>query len=206
MTLGQYVNDRPYAASSFLSTAIGKAFGTAMTGRSKERPERAATPVPIVARISALPCRGGEVILRRLFEPLGYDIAAVVLPLDLTIPAWGDSQYFDVTLSGTVTVRELLEHLYVLIPVLDNAKHYWVGDDEIERLIRRGGAWLAAHPDREMISARALRHDRRLTRQALLRLTSLDNGGAEVDVDRADERADEAEQAVERNRPPPRSR
>ena len=73
VTLGQYVNDRPYSASSFLSTAIGKAFGTAMTGRSKERPERAATPVPVVARISALPCRGGEVILRRLFEPLGYD-------------------------------------------------------------------------------------------------------------------------------------
>ena len=96
-----------------------------------------------------------------------------------------------------MTVRELLEHLYVLIPVLDNAKHHWVREEEIERLIRRGGAWLAEHPDREMISSRALRHNRRLTREALTRLASLDSGGAEIDVDRADERADEAEQATE---------
>jgi 3' terminal RNA ribose 2'-O-methyltransferase Hen1 len=197
VTLGQYVNDRPYAASSFLSTAIGKCFGTAMGGRSKERPELAALKLPLVATIAALPCRGGESILRRLFEPLGYVVTAKPLPLDATIPSWGMSQYFDVVLSGTVTVRELLEHLYVLTPVLDNAKHYWVVEEEIERLIRRGGTWLAAHPDREMISARALRYDRRLTREALTRLTSLDSGGAEIDVDRTDERADQAEEAAE---------
>lgn len=197
VTLGQYVNDRPYAASSFLSTAIGKCLGTAMAGRSKERPELATSKLPLTASIAALPCRGGEPVLRRLFEPLGYTVAAIPLPLDPMVPSWGMSQYFDVTLEAIATVRELLEHLYVLIPVLDNAKHYWVGEEEIERLIRRGGTWLASHPDREMISARALRYDRRLTREALTRLASLDSGGAETDLDRADERADEAEQAVE---------
>src|SRR5918997_46018 len=44
-TLTEYVNDRPYAASSFLSVAISRVFGTAMHGRSKERPELALTPL-----------------------------------------------------------------------------------------------------------------------------------------------------------------
>jgi 3' terminal RNA ribose 2'-O-methyltransferase Hen1 len=197
VTLGQYVNDRPYAASSFLSTALAKVFGTAMTGRSKERPELAATAIPLEVHVAALPCRGGEAILRRLFEPLGYVVSAQPIPLDPTVTSWGMSQYFNVTLSGTHVVRDLLEHLYVLIPVLDNSKHYWVGDDEIERLLRRGGAWLASHPDKELISTRALRYDRRMTREALTRLTTLDSGGAEVDVDSVDTRADEAEQVVE---------
>jgi 3' terminal RNA ribose 2'-O-methyltransferase Hen1 len=197
VTLGQYVNDRPYAASSFLATAIGKVFGTAMTGRSKDRPELAAAPIPLEIRIPAMPCRGGETILRRIFEPLGYNVQTTPLPLDSTMPDWGMSRYFDVTLSGTLPLREALEHLQVLIPVLDDAKHYWVGQEEIERLIRRGGTWLAAHPDREMISVRALRYDRRLTREALARLASLDIGGADLDVDERDEKADEEEQIVE---------
>jgi 3' terminal RNA ribose 2'-O-methyltransferase Hen1 len=197
VTLGQYVNDRSYAASSFLSTAIGKVFGTAMSGRSKERPELAETPMPFTVFIAAMRCRGGDTIVRRIFEPLGYSVSATVLPLDPTIPTWGDSRYFDVTLTATLTIREVLEHLHVLIPVLDDAKHYWVGQDEIERLIRRGGDWLSVHPERELITSRALRHDKRLTREALARLASLDTGGADVDVDRADERADEAEQAME---------
>jgi 3' terminal RNA ribose 2'-O-methyltransferase Hen1 len=170
VTLGQYVNDRPYAASSFLSTAISKCFGTAMSGRSKERPELASMSIPLVVTIAALPCRGGESILRRLFEPLGYLVTATQLPLDPTVPGWGLSDCFDVVLEATMTVQELLEQLYVLIPVLDNSKHYWVGEEEIERLVRRGGGWLAGHPDRELISSRALRHNRRLTREALTRL------------------------------------
>jgi hypothetical protein len=64
-SLAQYVNDRPYAASSFLSVAIGKMFGTAMAGRSKERPELAETPIPLEARMPAVPCRGGETVLWR---------------------------------------------------------------------------------------------------------------------------------------------
>ncbi len=196
-SLGQYVNDRPYAASSFLSTAIGKVFGTAMTGRCQDRPELATTPIPLEIRIPALPCRGGEIVLRRIFEPLGYVVSATAILLDETVPSWGMSRYFDVTFRSTVTVRDMLEHFHVLIPVLDDAKHYWVGDEEIERLIRRGGAWLAAHPERELISTRALKHDRRLTREALLRLASLDSGGAELDVDANDERANEEEQVVE---------
>ena len=74
--LEQYVNDRPYAASSFLSVALADVFGSALSGKSKERPELADTPLPLCVKFSALPCRGGEEFLRKLFEPLGYTVSA----------------------------------------------------------------------------------------------------------------------------------
>src|SRR5437867_4380006 len=91
--LEQYVNDRPYAASSFLSVAIAEVFGSALSGKSKERPELVDVPLPLVVTLSALPCRGGEDYLRKLFEPLGYTVAARRLPLDENFPEWGDSVY-----------------------------------------------------------------------------------------------------------------
>jgi 3' terminal RNA ribose 2'-O-methyltransferase Hen1 len=193
-SLAQYVNDRPYAASSFLSVAINKLFGTALSGRSKERPDLAETPIPVEAHLPVVPCRGGDVILRRLFEPLGYDVDAAAIPLDPTFPTWGDSRYFDVTLRGTVRVRDLLEHLFVLLPVLDDDKHYWVGPEEVDKLLRRGGEWLAGHPDRELIANRYLRHDRRLTSDALERLLADEPD----DVDETAAARDDEEAAVEK--------
>lgn len=88
--LEQYVNDRPYAASSFLSVALAEVFGGALSGKCKERPELAEMPLPTCVTFSALPCRGGEEFLRSLFEPLGYTVAARRLPLDPTFPDWGE--------------------------------------------------------------------------------------------------------------------
>jgi 3' terminal RNA ribose 2'-O-methyltransferase Hen1 len=193
-SLARYVNDRPYAASSYLSVALAKLFGTALSGRSKERPELAATPIPLEVGLPVLPCRGGMPLLRRLFEPLGYLVAARPIGLDPHFPEWGDSRYLAVTLTGTLTVREALEHLFVLLPVLDDDKHYWVGSDEVDKLLRRGAHWLAAHPDRELITRRYLRHDRQLTRDALARLVA----DEACDPDRADAENDAAEEAAER--------
>jgi 3' terminal RNA ribose 2'-O-methyltransferase Hen1 len=195
-SLAQYVNDRPYAASSFLSVAIAKAFGTAMAGRCDARPELAATPLPLTARLPVVPCRGGASLLRSLFEPLGYAVAAEPVPLDVAFPAWGDSRYHDVTLTGEVRVSDLLEHLFVLLPVLDDAKHYWVGGDEVDKLLRRGGDWLASHPERDLITNRYLRHDRRLTRELLDRLLAADD--VVDDPDEARATGDDEEAAVER--------
>ena len=146
-TLEQYVNDRPYVASSFLSVAIADVFSSAMAGKSKERQELAETPLPLQANIAVLPCRGGDVFLRRLFEPLGYKVSAERFPLDEKFPDWGESSYFKVALDALIPLRQLLSHLYVLLPVLDNDKHYWVGDDEVAKLLRHGEGWLAAHPE-----------------------------------------------------------
>jgi len=169
-SLEQYVNDRPYAASSFLSVAIARTFGTAMTGKSKERQELADTPLPLEARIAVVPCRGGETILRSLFEPLGYEVTAKRHTLDAKFPEWGESAYFTAALRGTIRLRDLLTHLYVLIPVLDDDKHYWVDDAEVEKLLRHGEGWLREHPERELITNRYLKHQKRLTREALTRL------------------------------------
>jgi 3' terminal RNA ribose 2'-O-methyltransferase Hen1 len=188
--LEQYVNDRPYVASSFLSVAISQVFGSALAGRSKERPELADTPLPLQARLSALPCRGGEEVLRRLFEPLSYLVTAQRHTLDAQFPAWGDSLYFTVELRGTLRLRELLTHLYVLVPVLDADKHYWIGDDEVEKLLRHGDVWLSAHPEREMIVRRYLKNRPHLTRQALERLLEEDNRDAdETEASHAQEEA-----------------
>jgi 3' terminal RNA ribose 2'-O-methyltransferase Hen1 len=172
--LEPYVNDRPYVASSFLSVAIAQVLGTALAGRSKDRPDLVATPLPLTVTLATVPCQGGESILRRLFEPLGYTVTAGPHPLDETYPEWGASPYFTVTLETVARLQDVLAHLYVLIPVLDNEKHYWVGDDEVEKLLRHGARWLAAHPARELIATRYLKHQRPLARAALARLVEED--------------------------------
>jgi 3' terminal RNA ribose 2'-O-methyltransferase Hen1 len=193
-SLSQYVNDRPFVASSFMSVALAKVFSTAMSGRSKERPDLVELELPLDVNVPVVPCRGGEAILRRLFEPLGYEVEASTIALDSEFQQWGDSRYLSVRLSGTQRVKDLLEHLFVLLPVLDDDKHYWVGADEVEKLLRRGGEWLAVHPERELIANRYLRHDRHLTREAMSRLLEDDP----IDPDEASAERDAEEDAVER--------
>ena len=172
--LAQYVSDRPYVASSFLSVAIARVFSSALSGKCKDRPQLAETAIPLKAELSILPCRGGENLLKQLFEPLGYIITAKQHDLNAQFPDWGQSRYFSVTLENTCRLSELLTHLYVLIPVLDDEKHYWVGDAEIEKLLKHGNNWLAAHPKQESIVSRYLKHQRRLTRDALAQLREED--------------------------------
>ena len=192
--LERYVNDRPYVASSFLSVAIAQVFGSALAGRSKGRPELVDTKLPLEVSISVLPCRGGEQFLRKLFEPLGYAVDAERYPLDERFPEWGDSPYYTVSLSGTVRLQELLTHIYVLVPVLDNEKHYWVGDDEVEKLLRHGEGWLAQHPEKQAVATRYLKYRRSLAREALARLIQEETN----DPDMAEETRDNEEKAIER--------
>jgi 3' terminal RNA ribose 2'-O-methyltransferase Hen1 len=185
--LNQYVNDRPYVASSFLSVAINDVFGSAMAGRSKEKPELAETSIPLVAKLAVVPSKGGEQFLRRLFEPLGYLLTATQHPLDERAPSGPSSRYITVELSATKRVSELLAHLYVLIPVLDDQKHYWVGDDEVEKLLRHGEGWLASHPERDTIARRYLRHQRSLVDDAIERLAAEDDSVVADEQDAAKE-------------------
>jgi 3' terminal RNA ribose 2'-O-methyltransferase Hen1 len=170
-TLGQYVNDRPYVASSFMSVALSKAFSSAMNGKCAERPELVNEKLPLQVKIAVLSApKGGELLIRKLFEPLGYEVKLQRHILDDKFPDWGESKYFTVELSNSITVRELLSHLYVLIPALDNDKHYYVSRDEIEKLLERGKGWLETHPEKEQITRRYLINLRSFTRQALERL------------------------------------
>src|SRR5882762_835693 len=190
--LAQYVNDRPYAASSFMSVAIAQVFGSALQGRCKDRPELATTAIPLSARIDVLPVRGGERFLRGVFEPLGYEVEIVRSQLDERFPEWGESPYFSVTVRKTTTLAELLTHLYVLIPVFDNRKHYWVGDDEMEKLLAKGEGWLANHPEKEEIARRYLKFQPSLFRMALARLVQEEEPAeAEEEDDQRREKAEE---------------
>jgi 3' terminal RNA ribose 2'-O-methyltransferase Hen1 len=177
-----------------LSVAIAEVFGSALSGKSKERPELAEKPLPLRAIFSAMPCRGGEIFLRSLFEPLGYQITAKRLPLDEKFTDWGESSYFHVELEATLPLQQLLSHLYVLVPVLDNDKHYWVSDDEVEKLMRHGEGWLATHPERDAITRRYLKHQRGLVDDALAQLADEN----EPDPDAVTEKQAQEEEVIER--------
>jgi 3' terminal RNA ribose 2'-O-methyltransferase Hen1 len=177
--LEPYVNDRPYVASSFLSVAIAQVFGSALAGKSKDRAALVETPLPLAARLAVVSCRGGEELLRRLFKPLGYQVTAQRHLLDDKFADWGESRYYTVDLSANVRLRDLLAHLYVLMPVLDDEKHYYVGDDEVAKLLLRGEGWLATHPERGLIAERYLKHRHSLARAALAQLAEEDEPESE---------------------------
>ncbi|MBN8741817.1 MAG: 3' terminal RNA ribose 2'-O-methyltransferase Hen1 [Lysobacterales bacterium 69-70] len=192
--LAQYVNDRPYAASSFLAVAIARVYRSALAGASADRDALAQTPIPLEAEVPVLRARGGEDAIRRCFEPLGYAVQLEPLALDARFPEWGASPYWRLRISGCVRLRELLSHLYVLLPAIDGDKHYFVGDDEVDKLVAKAGDWLAAHPQRDWIANRYLKRRRSLVRSALARLL----GAEEDEVDRAEQAREAAEEAIER--------
>jgi len=166
----QYVNDRPYVAGSMTAVALKRCFSTAMAGRAKERPERVDEQWPFEVRVEAIACAGGADAVRRAFEPLGYEVAIEAHALDGEFPEWGPSRILTLTISGHQTLRDLLNHLYVLLPALDRHKHYWIGEDEVAKLVRDAGDWLAGHPAREAIIQGYLGGIRSLTREAVARL------------------------------------
>ncbi|PZE37726.1 3' terminal RNA ribose 2'-O-methyltransferase Hen1 [Curtobacterium sp. MCPF17_031] len=191
--LSRYVNDRPYASTSMLALAIGQVFRSAMGGRSTSRPERAAAPIDLELALTSVPSEvdeHGVGLASRLFAPLGWDVDETRRPLDDTRPEWGDAATVGLRLRGRVRLSDALRQLTVLLPVLDDAKHYWVGDDEVGMLLRRGEGWLAEHPLRELITSRSLAHQRSLVDDATSRLLGLDgtagDGGAvDAPVDEA---------------------
>ena len=166
--VAQYVNDRPYVASSFLSVAIADVFSSALAGKSRDRPELARTPIPLAAELSA--CRGAPALVERLFKPLGYAVECGKEVIDPVFPAWGRSPAQRLTLTSTTTLSRLLSHLYVLIPVLDRYKHYFIAEDEVDKLLRHGEGWLNEHPERDLITRSYLKRRSGLIRRALDRL------------------------------------
>lgn len=193
--LAQYVNDRPYAASSLLAVALSAVFSSAMRGVCNARPERAQQPLPLRIEVPALPARGGADLVHKLFEPLGWTVTVTRIPLDEQFPEWGDSRYVHLVLDvpdGTLTLGEALRHLYVLLPVLDDAKHYWVSADEVDKLLRAGEGWLADHPEQKVITSRYLSRRWSLTREAMHRLELVRLADADdTDVDDIDNAVDE---------------
>lgn len=197
--LAQYVNDRPYAASSLLAVALSTVFSSALRGVCKARPERAEQPLPLRVEVPALPARGGPDLVRKLFEPLGWSVEVASVPLDERFPEWGASRYVQLVLEGELRLAQALRHLYVLLPVLDDAKHYWVSADEVDKLLRAGDGWLAGHPEQQLITSRYLSRRWSLTRQAMERLELVRLADADdKDVDEIDNAVDEQRDTEEK--------
>ncbi|MEU5220425.1 3' terminal RNA ribose 2'-O-methyltransferase Hen1 [Streptomyces sp. NPDC020807] len=198
--LAQYVNDRPYAASSLLAVALAKVFKTALHGVCQAMPERAAAPLPLRIEVPAVPARGGAALVRALFGPLGWEtVEATPVALDAGFPEWGESRYVRLVLEGELRLADALNQLYVLLPVLDDAKHYWVAPDEVDKLLRAGDGWLAGHPERQLITARYLSRRRGLTREATDRLELVRLAETEgLDVEDVDNAVDETTDTEER--------
>ena len=197
--LFDYVNDRPYVSSSFLSTAISKVFGTAMTGRADAHQKLSDSPLDLVATVVMLPCRGEQEKLNSVFDPLGYEVSYETFVSDENFPAWGESKYVNLTISGKVRLRDLLKHLFVLIPVFDRQKHYWVGADEVEKLLRIGEDWLPNHPEKAYITGRYLNRHRSLVNMAFERLASANAVDGEVLTAEPEESEDKPDKKLNLN-------
>lgn len=169
-SLDDYVNDRPYAASSMTAVALGQLFGTAMTGRRDARPGLAASAIPLEIALTAVPTKDGAGLATRLFSPLGFDVVEEPIPQDSNYPQWGDSKYVNLQLTGTLQLAAALRQIYVLLPVMDDSKHYWVGNDEVGKLLRAGTGWLSDHPERALITQRYLAHQQGMVDDATLLL------------------------------------
>ncbi|MER5410950.1 3' terminal RNA ribose 2'-O-methyltransferase Hen1 [Streptomyces sp. NPDC002769] len=200
--LAQYVNDRPYAASSLLAVALSAVFSSAMNGQCAAKPDLPARALPLRIEVPALPARGGADLVHQLFEPLGWTVGVEAVALDDQFPEWGASRYVRLVLeSDRLTLAEALRHLYVLLPVLDDAKHYWVSSDEVDKLLRAGEGWLPDHPEQKLITSRYLSRRWSLTREAmerleLVRLAEADDTEVE-DIDNAvDEETDTEDRPV----------
>ena len=197
--LFDYVNDRPYVSSSFMSTAISRVFGTAMTGRADSHQALSDSTLNLTATVTMLPCRGEQEKLNSVFAPLGYTVSYESFVADETFPEWGESKYVNLTISGEVRLRDLLKHLYVLIPVFDRQKHYWVGADEVEKLLRVGGKWLPHHPERAYITGRYLGRRRSLVNMAFERLSTANATDGEMLTTESEEQEDKPDKKLNLN-------
>lgn len=194
-TLQQYVNDRPYAASSYLSVAIAQVYRSALGGQCKEKPDFVTLAMPLTAKIDVIVSNAGEAMIYRLFEPLGYQVTTNQHPVDDAFPDWGMGSVFSVELCAETCLKDLLSHLYLLLPVLDDDKHYYVNDEEVNKLLAYGEGWLANHPQQEMIVKRYLRHNRSLTESALTQLREDDGGMIAIESDQRQDKEETIEKS-----------
>lgn len=153
-----YINDREFAVSSIFCSFIRSALGTALNGQPKEEyAQWVGHEFPFVLELGPVASTLSDQQLKDLFEPMGYQVDIERPEIHYSFQLKESSTVRTLTLTGYQTLQNSLRHLFVLIPVIDNYKHYFIDEKEIEKLERYGDGWLEEHPMREMIYRQALR-------------------------------------------------
>jgi hypothetical protein len=144
------------AVPSFVGVALAEIFGSALQRRGDTRPEVGGRALPFEVELPAVPCVEGPALPRRLFGPLGYHVAVSPVPCDPRLPVPAGDDQLALRLTGIVRLSDLLSHLCVLLPVLDDrraAGH----DDRVGKLLPQGEPWIACHPESTLIARRYAR-------------------------------------------------
>ncbi|MFC4100784.1 3' terminal RNA ribose 2'-O-methyltransferase Hen1 [Paenibacillus xanthanilyticus] len=154
----QYINDREFVTSSLFCTYIRPSLGTALNGKPKETfAEWVSHKFALTLSFGPVASNLPEPVVEQLFASLGYEVEQERGEADYPFALKHRSSVRYITLRGRQTLQTALRQLFILMPVLDDYKHYFIGEAEVEKLERYGEGWLEAHPQRELIVKRTLR-------------------------------------------------
>ncbi|WP_141431100.1 3' terminal RNA ribose 2'-O-methyltransferase Hen1 [Bacillus sp. 03113] len=154
----QYINDREFAVSSLFCTNIRKALGTALNGKPKEEYQKWVNhPFELHMNFGPVASHLSDENIVELLHPLGYIVEIERGETNYSFELKQRSSSRFIHLKGQQTIQQALRHLFILIPVIDNYKHYFIDEHEIEKLVRYGEGWLDSHPLREYIIKQSLR-------------------------------------------------
>ncbi|WP_307473343.1 methyltransferase domain-containing protein [Cytobacillus purgationiresistens] len=145
-----YINDREFAVSSIFLSFIRSALSTGLNGLPKdEYREWVDHEFDYTFSFGPVSTSLKEKELEGLFGPLGFELSFMY--------PYGKGSPHYLVLKGKTTLQRGLRQLYVLIPVIDNYKHYYIDEKEREKLERYGEGWLSTHPQKSFIIQKALR-------------------------------------------------
>jgi 3' terminal RNA ribose 2'-O-methyltransferase Hen1 len=165
-----YVSSREYALSSLFCRELKGAFGTVLSGKYKDEKDQKMAETPLEVVVDALPLATSltDEQLRSLFQPLRYAGFTPSYTVDHSYQyPWMPQRHrvLELALRGQKTIREVLRHLLVLIPAIDNYTHYTELDTLVAELKNYGEGWLDQHPKKAFITARFLRNSRKLIKE-----------------------------------------
>ncbi|KQY91115.1 3' terminal RNA ribose 2'-O-methyltransferase Hen1 [Paenibacillus sp. Root52] len=154
----QYINDREFVTSSLFCSYIRSALGTALNGKPKEEYTKwVEHPFDLQLSFGPVASDLPDRVVEELFSHLGYAVTLEREELSYSFDLKKRSSVRRIILRGQETVQNALRQLFLLIPVLDNYKHYFISEDEIDKIKRYGDGWLETHPHKELIVKRTLR-------------------------------------------------
>lgn len=154
----QYINDREFAVSSLFCSYIKSALATALNGKPKDDFIKWVDyKFDLILGFGPVASDLPDAVIESIFTPIGYEVKIERGITDYSFKLKSRSSARYINLTGRQTLQNAIRHLFILIPVLDNYKHYYMDKSEVDKLERYGTGWLDDHPMRDLIIKRALK-------------------------------------------------